>query len=239
MLAGHGGVVIGSEMSGDVRKVVISNCVFDGTDRGIRIKSTRGRGGIVEDIRVSNIVMRNIQKEAINLNLFYTNMPAEPVTDRTPIFRNIHISNMTGVDVNAAGAILGLPEMPVSDISLTDIDLKAKTGFSINRVVDMKMDNVTVSTERGPAFLFDYVTNARLLALDTDKPHSVAPVVHLNNCTDVLLKNAFPKMGSLAYLQVVGAESKGIVLQSNYLRRLETPVLKGPEIREFAITVLD
>ena len=61
MLAGHGGVVIGSEMSGGVRKVVISNCVFDGTDRGIRIKSTRGRGGVVEDIQVDNIVMRNIK----------------------------------------------------------------------------------------------------------------------------------------------------------------------------------
>ena len=60
MLAGHGGVVIGSEMSGGVKKVVISNCVFDGTDRGIRIKSTRGRGGVVEDIQVNNIVIINI-----------------------------------------------------------------------------------------------------------------------------------------------------------------------------------
>jgi len=92
MLAGHGGVVIGSEMSGDVREVTISNCVFDGTDRGIRIKSSRGRGGIVEEIRVDNIVMKNIKTEAIVLNLFYSNMPKEPVSDRTPIFRNIHIS---------------------------------------------------------------------------------------------------------------------------------------------------
>ena len=63
MLSGHGGVVMGSEMSGRVRKVTISNCVFDGTDRGIRIKSTRGRGGVVEDIRVSNVVMSNIKQD--------------------------------------------------------------------------------------------------------------------------------------------------------------------------------
>jgi len=89
MLSGHGGVVIGSEMSGSVRKVTISNCVFDGTDRGIRIKSTRGRGGVVEDIRVSNVVMSNIKQEAVVLNLKYSKMPAEPKSERTPIFRNV------------------------------------------------------------------------------------------------------------------------------------------------------
>ena len=74
MLSGHGGVVIGSEMSGGVKKVTISNCVFDGTDRGIRIKSTRGRGGVVEDIRVSNVVMSDIKREAVVLNLKYSQM---------------------------------------------------------------------------------------------------------------------------------------------------------------------
>ena len=99
MLSGHGGVVIGSEMSGSVRKVTISNCVFDGTDRGIRIKSTRGRGGVVEDIRVSNVVMSNIKQEAVVLNLKYSKMPAEPKSERTPIFRNVHISGMTVTNV--------------------------------------------------------------------------------------------------------------------------------------------
>ena len=64
MLSGHGGVVIGSEMSGGVKNIVISNCIFDGTDRGIRIKTTRGRGGTVEDIRVDNIIMKNIRDQA-------------------------------------------------------------------------------------------------------------------------------------------------------------------------------
>ena len=99
MLSGHGGVVIGSEMSGSVRKVTISNCVFDGTDRGIRIKSTRGRGGVVEDIRVSNIIMSNIKREAVVLNLKYSEMPVEPMSERTPLFRDISISGLTAVGV--------------------------------------------------------------------------------------------------------------------------------------------
>jgi polygalacturonase len=126
MLSGHGGVVIGSEMSGSVRNVVISNCVFDGTDRGIRLKSSRGRGGVVENIRVSNIVMRNIQREAIILDLKYSRMPEEPVSERTPVFRNIHISNLTGVDVRIPIYIRGLEEAPITDITLSDINIQSR-----------------------------------------------------------------------------------------------------------------
>ena len=123
MLAGHGGVVIGSEMSGGVKKVVITNCVFDGTERGIRIKSTRGRGGVVEDIQVNNIVMRNIKQEAIILDLLYSKMPPEPFSDRTPVFRNINISHLTGTGVSIPIKIRGLEESPVTDITLSDIHI--------------------------------------------------------------------------------------------------------------------
>lgn len=124
MLSGHGGVVIGSEMSGSVRKVTISNCVFDGTDRGIRIKSTRGRGGVVEDIRVSNIIMSNIKREAVVLNLKYSEMPVEPMSERTSLFRDISISGLTAVGVKTPVKIVGLEEAPVTDIILRDINVK-------------------------------------------------------------------------------------------------------------------
>lgn len=127
MLAGHGGVVIGSEMSGDVRRVTISNCVFDGTDRGIRIKSTRGRGGVVEDIRVSNVVMHHIKKEAVVLNLKYSQMPAEPVSERTPIFRNIHINGLSVKNVQTPIKIVGLEEAPIADVVLRDIQVQGAT----------------------------------------------------------------------------------------------------------------
>lgn len=149
MLAGHGGVVIGSEMSGGVKKVVISNCVFDGTDRGIRIKSTRGRGGVVEDIQVSNIVMRNIKKEAIVLDLKYSNMPEEPVSERTPIFRNIHISNVTANDVNIPIKIIGLEESPIRDVSFTNINIKnAKNRSLFTDCEGIKLTDVFVNGEK-------------------------------------------------------------------------------------------
>lgn len=149
MLSGHGGVVIGSEMSGGVRRVTISNCVFDGTDRGIRLKSTRGRGGVVEDIRISNIVMRNIQREAIVFNLKYSKMPDEPMSDRTPIFRNIHINGMTASDVKTPILVVGLEEAPISDIVLRDIQVQgAKLPAVFENCERITLDNVVVNGEK-------------------------------------------------------------------------------------------
>ena len=146
MLSGHGGVVIGSEMSGGVRRVTITNCVFEGTDRGIRLKSTRGRGGIVEDIRISNIVMKDIKKEALTFNLKYSRMPQEPKSERTPVFRNIHISCVTVGDVNVPIQIVELEEAPISDIVLRDIQIK--NGKQPNEFKDCEnilMENVVVN----------------------------------------------------------------------------------------------
>ncbi|NDV64053.1 glycoside hydrolase family 28 protein [Bacteroides sp. 224] len=145
MLSGHGGVVIGSEVSGSVRKVTISNCVFDGTDRGIRLKATRGRGGIVEGIRVSNIVMSNIKKEAVILDLKYSNMPQEEVTERTPIFRNIHISGLTGMDVNIPIYIRGLEESPITDITLRDINMNSKQKPTFENYERIKLSDVIIN----------------------------------------------------------------------------------------------
>lgn len=146
MLSGHGGVVIGSEMSGSVRRVTISNCVFEGTDRGIRLKSTRGRGGVVEDIRISNIVMKDIKKEAIVFNLKYSNMPREPKGERTPVFQNIHVSGVTVVDVNTPIKIVGLEEAPISDIVLRDIQIKnGKLPNVFKDCKDILMENVVVN----------------------------------------------------------------------------------------------
>jgi polygalacturonase len=132
MVHGHGGVVIGSEMSGGVRNVVISNCVFVHTDRGIRLKSRRGRGGTVEDIRVSNIVMQHVYCPFV-MNLYYhcgedgktdtvRDKSPRPVTEETPCFRNIHFGHITAREVTrAAGFFYGLPERPIEDVTFSNI----------------------------------------------------------------------------------------------------------------------
>lgn len=235
MQAGHGGVVIGSEMSGDVRKVTISNCVFDGTDRGIRLKSTRGRGGIVEEIRVSNIVMKNIPKEAVTLNLFYSNVPAEEFSERTPVFRNIHISGLTGSEVNMACTVLGIEEALISNISFSDINIEAKTGFEINKAKDITLDNVRVSTEIGAAFKISETDNIRINNISNPKPLPEKPVVEATDVRDMFISGCFPEKGSASFIKIDGQKTNNIFLVNNYLGRLQKSIDKGSNLNKSAL----
>ena len=115
---GHGGVTVGSEMSGGVHNLHVSNCTFIGTDVGLRFKSNRGRGGVVENIYISDVEMMNIPAQAISFDLYYSGKSASeamdagdgiqspkllPVTEETPQFKNIFIRN-----VNCKGAYQGI-----------------------------------------------------------------------------------------------------------------------------------
>ncbi len=132
---GHGGVVIGSEMSGGVNQIYVDRCKFIGTDVGLRFKSTRGRGGLVERIEIQNIVMTGITGDAMTFNLHYEVIapgetvsvkPAIPVfTEETPQFRQITIKNVTVHGAKRALYMRGLPESPFSDIHFEDIRVSA------------------------------------------------------------------------------------------------------------------
>lgn len=143
---GHGGFVIGSEMSGGVNNVVARNCTFMGTDVGLRFKSTRGRGGIVENIYVDNIKMMNIDKNAIVFELFYgrvsETLPVPPVSIETPQFRNFRISNITCMNAETALTAVGLPEMPVENIVFENMQIKSTNGLIIKWAKNFIFRNV-------------------------------------------------------------------------------------------------
>ena len=125
--AGHGGVVIGSEMSGDVRDVTVSNCTFTGTDRGIRIKTQRGRGGVVEDLRFDTIVMRRVVCPFVINGYYFTDIDSDPIAvdESTPMVRNVHFHNVTARDVSFAGFFAGIPERPFEGISFSNVRIDA------------------------------------------------------------------------------------------------------------------
>ena len=132
MINGHGGVVIGSEMSGGVRNVVVSNCIFQNTDRGIRIKTMRGRGGVVENIRYDNLIIENTRLEAIMLNMNYHATKEEPVSERTPVLKDIFISNVTIRNAEKIMKVEGLKESPVQGVYLNNVVAEGKQGITID-----------------------------------------------------------------------------------------------------------
>lgn len=221
MLAGHGGVVIGSEMSGDVRKITISNCIFDGTDRGIRIKSMRGRGGVVEEIRVSNVVMKNIVMEAIKLNMHYGETEQEPVSERTPRFRNIHLSNITA-QAKQAGFLLGLEEMPIENITFHDINITSEIGFTIKDAKHIEFHNVQINTSKGSAIVAEKTESLEIDGVKTLIPHSDTPVIELKQVKDVFIHDCFPAPGTEKFVKADEATAKTIVYDGNNFKHVKT-----------------
>jgi polygalacturonase len=154
---GHGGVVVGSEMSSGVRNVCVDNCTFIGTDAGLRFKSTRGRGGVVENISISNIHMFNIAEEAILFDMYYgkkaaKNSDEDPPDDTVtpPQFRNISIRDVVCRGAHKAITLQGLPEMPIRGIHLRDVSITAATGAACTDAQDVTFDNVEILNQHGP-----------------------------------------------------------------------------------------
>jgi polygalacturonase len=140
---GHGGVVIGSEMSGGVRNVWVTDSEFFGTDRGLRIKSMRGRGGVIENVYYDHVRHRDIRMMVVELTSFYASSTLKPKTATPPTIRNIHVSNVSARGAKQAIDIVGLPELPVSDVSFENVDIVADQGL---RCVDCR--NVTFKNTR-------------------------------------------------------------------------------------------
>jgi polygalacturonase len=219
MLSGHGGVVIGSEMSGGVKKITISNCVFDGTDAGIRLKASRGRGGVVEEIRVDNIVMNNIQKNAFIFDLFYDkNSQLEPVSERTPVFRNIHLSNITGNNVKKVGYITGIEEMPIEEISFSNINMVAENGFTAKTAKNIQFHNVDFAVAKGAGIA---LTDCQDIVLDnvrTKAPLAKQAVVELNNVNNIFITNCFQLAPADIFCQIKNSQ---VVWGNNFLNNVK------------------
>jgi len=222
MLSGHG-LSIGSEMSGGVKKVAISNCVFYGTDAGIRIKSMRGRGGVVEDIRVNNIVMNDIKKDAFILDLFYGQMPPEPVSERTPIFRNIHISNVTGNNINRIGYIAGLEEMPIENVSFTDINMSAQEGFKSETAQNLQFHNLDFAVKRGASITIKSCKDIVLDNVRSSVPLPNQAIIELEKVDNTLINNCFQLVPADIFCKT---KDSNVIWGNNFLKNVKTEIVK-------------
>ena len=200
--AAHGGFVIGSEMSGGAKNIWVDDCTFIGTDIGLRFKTTRGRGGIVENIFIKNIAMKNIPGEAILFDMYYAaqdpialtgekreppKVEVKPITEETPQFRNIYIKNVVVNGAQKAIFVRGLPEMNVKNIVMEDMVLQAKEGLDMTEGWGITLKNVTLITE------------------------NKNPVMNIHNSQSIALTNVKYNDAEVL-LNVTGEKSKEIIL---------------------------
>ncbi len=168
----HGGFVIGSEMSGGAKNIFVYNCSFMGTDKGLRFKTARGRGGIVENIYCKDIYMKDIVSEAIYFDMYYFTKPPKPgekvevpaVTEATPQFQNFYIDNIVCNGAEKGIFIRGLPEMSIKNINLNNLVLKTKTGIEIFEAENINLRNVKVEVSNSNPVV--YIENSSKISFD-------------------------------------------------------------------------
>lgn len=227
-LQGHGGIVIGSEMSGGVENVYAHDCRFNGTDRIIRIKTDRGRGGYVKNCWFKNMSADTIEQEAIRINMLYSGgkrLPEQAVDEGTPVIENIYYENIR-CDYAKKNVIqiIGIPEMPVKNISFKNIDMKGNQGIDIVDAKNITIDNITISNKTGlPAAIAysDHITINKLTIAATAPeklPIQIKDASHIN--IDQLSYRSGDKKikitGSSENVQIGrGVRSKEIVRETN------------------------
>ncbi len=202
--AAHGGFVVGSEMSGGARNIWVDNCTFVGTDIGIRFKTTRGRGGVVENIFISNISMKDIIGEAILFDMYYEAkdpiplagekvappvVETKPITEETPVFKNVWINNVVCNGAEKAIFVRGIPEMNVQNIYMENMTLQAKHGLDMTEGSGISLKNVALYTK------------------------DVNPVMNIHNSRNIILDKIIYNNAELL-LNVTGEKSRNINLSN-------------------------
>jgi len=203
--AAHGGFVIGSEMSGGARNIWVNNCTFIGTDIGLRFKTTRGRGGIVENIFINDIYMKDIPAEAILFDMYY--MAKDPVAlagekrelpkvefktvdETTPVFKNFHISNVYCNGAEKGIFVRGLPEMHVKDIVLENMVLQADKGIDVQEASGITFKNIRIISEE------------------------TTPVVDIVQSDNLIFDNITYKDGAELLFRINGERTKNISIKN-------------------------
>ncbi|MDI9869767.1 glycoside hydrolase family 28 protein [Flectobacillus roseus] len=205
---GHGGFVIGSEMSGGARNLFVYDCTFMGTDKGLRFKSVRGRGGVVENIYAKNIYMKDIAQEAIFFDMYYfvkfaTDSPRDErpiVNEGTPIFRNMKFENIVCHGAKKGIFVRGLPEMPIQNIAIENATLQAEEGAILIDASGITCKNVALLSEK------------------------TEPVISIENSQKVTFENIEVNKGAKRFFTISGERTKNIAVSKTKLEQANQKV---------------
>lgn len=159
---GHGGLVIGSEMSGDVRNVYMHDCEFEGTDRALRIKSRRDRGGVVENVTVERIRAKAMKHEVVLLTMEYTADRNQTIHTRPPVFRNITVRDVEADGAPVAVRIQGIADSPIEDVRFERVSIRSTEGVIAQHVRGLTFTDSLIAPAQGPAFALSHVADVHI-----------------------------------------------------------------------------
>ena len=206
---GHGGIVVGSEMSAGVRNLLVHDCRFERTDRGIRIKSLPGRGGVVENLWFRDITMDRVDT-AIHITLQYPDLKSD--SGAIPLFRNIHIQNVTCENAETAVKMYGLPQGDyINGVTLQDVTVKSRRGLYVENVRNLRLSGVAINT-------------------------ATSPVMRLSDTRDAVIENCDCPDGTETFLQVVGAKTKNLQVLDIDLSRAHQGIKREPGVPADAVS---
>jgi hypothetical protein len=174
-----------------VRNVFMYDCEFEGTDRAVRIKSRGDRGGVVENVWVENIRVKAMQYEVVIMNMDYTADRNRLTNAHAPLFRNIHLKNITADGAPVAIRLTGLEDSPIQNITFGDMLIVSTQGVIAENVQGLRFERVRITPAKGPAFR---LRNARDIRIQ-DSPSSAAPTVAIEGATSggIVIESAATK----------------------------------------------
>jgi len=209
---GHGGLVIGSEMSGDVRNVYVHDCEFEGTDRAVRIKSKRGRGGVVENVWAEDLRVKNLKSEVVILNMDYSADAAPLSNEKPPRFRNINVRNVVGEGVPDAVRIVGLPDSPIENLRFENLTIASTRGVMAAHMRGAVFENVAITPQQGPVF-------------------------DLTDVRDVRIHGGRVAPGTEVFLKLEGKDSSGVVIDVGEPTAAKPAMTVGAEVSAGAVQI--
>jgi polygalacturonase len=206
--AGHGGITIGSDMSGGVRNVFVHDCHYDGPSAGIRFKAARGRGGVVENIFAQDITMGRIPGDAIEMT---TDFPGFVLpSGKAPTFRNIQIKNVTCQQAKTAARMIGLADTPLQSISVENLTIACDSGLHCTSGNDIRLVNCSISPKLGP-------------------------VMSLKDTQDVVIEGMNGTDASRIFLDLHGRQTKNVRLRGEPSSHIRPTVVLGVDVPKDAL----
>jgi polygalacturonase len=221
--------VIGSEMSGGAKNIHVSNCTFIGADIGLRFKTTRGRGGVVEDIFIKDIFMKDLPGDAILFDMYYMGKDPVPqvgekrelpvaefkkVDETTPVFKNFHISNVYCNGAAKAIFIRGLPEMHVKDIVLENMVFQTTKGIDIQEASGITFRNIElISKDSYPVIDITQSDNLVFEKIRFGKQSQLPVRISGDRVNNIQIKNTDATGSKGKVLYELGATEKMVNIQ--------------------------